>query len=50
MCDRFTLVTEPEKLMKRFLLDELLFELQSRYNFDPRGDGAGDRLRRRKST
>ncbi|WP_126428786.1 SOS response-associated peptidase [Brevibacillus marinus] len=35
MCGRFTLVTDPEQLLKRFLLDELLFELQPRYNIAP---------------
>jgi putative SOS response-associated peptidase YedK len=36
MFGRFKFVTDPEKLIKRFLLDELLFELQPRYNIAPR--------------
>jgi putative SOS response-associated peptidase YedK len=35
MCGRFTLVTEPEKLMRRFHLDEIPFDLQPRYNIAP---------------
>jgi putative SOS response-associated peptidase YedK len=35
MCGRFTLVTDPEKLMKRFGLDEITFDLKPRYNIAP---------------
>ncbi|MCM3591666.1 MULTISPECIES: SOS response-associated peptidase [Brevibacillus] len=35
MCGRFTLVTDPEKLMSRFQLQEILFDLKPRYNIAP---------------
>jgi putative SOS response-associated peptidase YedK len=35
MCGRFTLVTDPEKLMSRFHLQELPFDLKPRYNIAP---------------
>jgi putative SOS response-associated peptidase YedK len=35
MCGRFTLVTDPEKLMQRFMLDEITLDLQPRYNIAP---------------
>jgi putative SOS response-associated peptidase YedK len=35
MCGRFTLVTDPEKLMQRFHLEEIPFDLQPRYNIAP---------------
>jgi putative SOS response-associated peptidase YedK len=35
MCGRFTLVTDPEKLMSRFHLQELPFDLTPRYNIAP---------------
>ncbi|MBO8162155.1 MAG: SOS response-associated peptidase [Brevibacillus sp.] len=35
MCGRFSLVTEVDKLRKRFFLDEITFDLQPRYNIAP---------------
>jgi putative SOS response-associated peptidase YedK len=35
MCGRFTLVTDTEKLMSRFLLQEIPFDLKPRYNIAP---------------
>ncbi|MDT3415155.1 MULTISPECIES: SOS response-associated peptidase [Brevibacillus] len=35
MCGRFTLVTDPEKLMSRFHLQEIPFDLKPRYNIAP---------------
>ncbi|WP_139492904.1 SOS response-associated peptidase [Brevibacillus dissolubilis] len=35
MCGRFTLVTEPDKLMERFMLEQIGFELRPRYNIAP---------------
>jgi putative SOS response-associated peptidase YedK len=35
MCGRFTLVTDPEKLMSRFQLQEIPFDLKPRYNIAP---------------
>ncbi len=35
MCVYFTMVTDPEKLMNRFQLQELPFELKPRYNIAP---------------
>ncbi|WP_035297071.1 SOS response-associated peptidase [Brevibacillus thermoruber] len=35
MCGRFTLVTDPEKLMSRFHLQEISFDLKPRYNIAP---------------
>jgi len=35
MCGRYTLVTNAELLMERFLLDTIAFDLQARYNIAP---------------
>lgn len=35
MCGRFTLFTDPEKLMNRFQLQEIPFDLKPRYNIAP---------------
>jgi putative SOS response-associated peptidase YedK len=35
MCGRFTIVTDPEKLMSRFQLQEIPFDLKPRYNIAP---------------
>ncbi|CAJ1001055.1 SOS response-associated peptidase [Brevibacillus aydinogluensis] len=35
MCGRFTLVTDPEKLMSRFQLQEIPLDLKPRYNIAP---------------
>jgi putative SOS response-associated peptidase YedK len=51
MCGRFTLVTNPEKLMSRFHLQEIPFDLKPRYNIAPGqpipvilADGGGRRI------
>ncbi len=35
MCGRYTLLTDPEKLMKRFFVSGIPFDLQPRYNIAP---------------
>ncbi|WP_425623050.1 SOS response-associated peptidase [Brevibacillus borstelensis] len=35
MCGRFTFTTTPDKIMERFDLSEILFELQPRFNIAP---------------
>jgi putative SOS response-associated peptidase YedK len=35
MCGRFTLIADPVKVMERFLLDEIPFAMQPRYNVAP---------------
>lgn len=35
MCGRFTIITDPVKMMERFILDEIAFHLEPRYNVAP---------------
>ncbi len=35
MCGRFTIITEPVKMMERFILDEIAFNIEPRYNVAP---------------
>lgn len=35
MCGRFTLITEPEKILGRFRIQQMHFDLQPRYNIAP---------------
>ncbi|WP_126429951.1 SOS response-associated peptidase [Brevibacillus marinus] len=35
MCGRFTLISDPEKIMNRFQLQEIPFDLKPRYNIAP---------------
>ncbi|EMT54213.1 hypothetical protein I532_01365 [Brevibacillus borstelensis AK1] len=35
MCGRFTIITDPVKMMERFILDEMAFNLEPRYNVAP---------------
>jgi putative SOS response-associated peptidase YedK len=35
MCGRFTLVTAPDKLLERFMVESILFELFTAFNIAP---------------